>query len=181
MTGTYQHITTLCDKSIQLGDFGFKREHEWHLKNINSDNHKICFGNHDDYNYLNFKHSIGNYGLFNGVYCIRGGVSLDKDIRVLGRDYFLNEELSTYESNLCIEDYVKTKPDIVVSHDCPKFILYAIHGDRAINTFTSNLLEELFDLHNPKLWIFGHHHKSFKIKINNCTFIGLNECEYYKL
>lgn len=34
--------------SIQLGDFGFKRHHNWHLENVDSSKHKINFGNHVD-------------------------------------------------------------------------------------------------------------------------------------
>ena len=51
----YWKILQKWDKrhcSIQVGDFGFKKQHEWHLKNIDFSQHQINFGNHDDYSFL---------------------------------------------------------------------------------------------------------------------------------
>ena len=65
--------------SIQVGDFGFKEEHEWHIANIDPSKHKICFGNHDDTTYLNHPHSCGgwSYNEKLKLMTIRGAFSVD--------------------------------------------------------------------------------------------------------
>lgn len=121
-------------KSIQLGDFGFEIEHIWHRNNINSTNHKILFGNHDFYPFIDLPHSLGNFGYLEeyGIFYIRGANSIDKYRRTIGLDWFSNEELSWEEANQCLELYEKIKPNIVISHDCPDFTYkqFNIHSNK---------------------------------------------------
>jgi hypothetical protein len=43
----YFEIVKDNDESIQVGDFGFKTSHDWFINNMDSNKHKIVFGNHD--------------------------------------------------------------------------------------------------------------------------------------
>lgn len=163
-------------KSIQVGDFGFKKEHEWHLKNIDSAKHKINFGNHDDYAYLNKPHSLGNYSVIGDIMTVRGADSIDKAYRIKDISWWEEEELTYDQMQNAIDSYMANKPSIMISHDCPQGIrehIFSIH-DKSI---TSNGLQVMFEYHQPDMWVFGHHHKSISIKINGTKFICLNELE----
>lgn len=76
-------------------------------------------------------------------------------------------------------EYEKLKPDMIVSHDCPNFVLPHLRddGDRMYGTGTRCTLDAMYNIHKPKLHIFGHHHKSFRKVIDGTEFIGLNELE----
>lgn len=168
------------EQSIQLGDFGFKKQHDWFLNNINSDLNKICFGNHDYIPYLNKPHSLNNYSVFNNVMTIRGANSIDKHLRIEGRDWFSNEEMNYSEWNDCIDYYLKVQPEIVVSHDCPSEIQKYLFGYND-STITNQGMQSMFEFHKPKIWLFGHYHKSINEVIDGVRFICLNEMEVYKL
>jgi len=174
------HIIQNIKKSIQVGDFGFRKEHEWHLQNIDSSNHKIVFGNHDDYNFLNEKHSLKNWSYENNIFTIRGAESIDRYRRTEGVDYFSNEELNYTEFDEVIENYINIKPKIVISHDCPKSICTSLFGIHDKN-ITRSGLDALFEIHKPDIWIFGHHHRSINTNILKTNFICLKELETYKL
>ena len=169
-------------KSIQLGDFGFKKEHEWHLKNINSELHKICFGNHDDYNFLNSPHSLGNFSFDeeNSLFSIRGAFSIDKIYRKENVSWWTNEEMNVNEMQEVVDFYIANKPKIVVSHDCPNMIRKIVFGifDK---TITSNGMQIMLENHKPDLWIFGHHHEHVDKMIEGTRFICLDELESFYL
>ena len=169
--------------SIQLGDFGFKKEHEWFLKNIDCDKNKIIFGNHDDTSFVSEEYSLGNYTHFHRepeIMFVRGADSIDKKYRVEGQSWWRNEELSYLEMDEVIKQYVKWKPEIMITHDCPQSIREKVFGIQD-KSLTSMGLQSMLDIHKPKLWIFGHHHKSVDVVIDDVRFICLNELEVYNL
>lgn len=165
-------------RSIQLGDFGFKKEHEWHLENLDSDLHKVCFGNHDDPSFLNSPHSLGDYSFLEeySLMSIRGAFSIDKITRTEGLDWWPNEEMSYGELSNCVDFYAEKKPKIVVSHSCPEEIRKELFGifEKSI---TSNAMQIMLSLHKPDLWVFGHHHLYKNRTINGTKFICLPELE----
>lgn len=168
------------NRSIQLGDFGFKNQHDWHIKNIDSYQHRILFGNHDYYPYLKLPYSLRNFSFMNlgEIMTIRGAFSIDKKYRTEGLDWFHNEELNYNEMQVAIDQYIKNKPKIVISHDCPHTIrkqLFNIH-DKSI---TSDGLQMMFESHQPDIWFFGHHHCKKREIINGTKFICLSELETY--
>lgn len=171
--------------SIQLGDFGFQKQHDWFIENIHVGNHKILFGNHDYYPYLDKPYSLGNFGYLEeyDLFYIRGAWSIDYKHRILGRDLFENEELNVKESNECIKLYEKVKPGRVISHDCPLMIYPQVltNTGKIANRPTPRLLNELFKIHEPKEWYFGHHHNSIIIYIKDTKFQCLDELETYIL
>lgn len=170
-------------KTIQVGDFGFKKEHRWHLDNINPDNHKINFGNHDDYTFLHSPHSTGNFGMVTPeIMTIRGASSGPKYGLKVNVDYWENEELNDEEQRRLIKYFKNCKPEIVISHDCPDKIFRKIvpENDYFPSNTTLFLQRSLYE-HQPKLWIFGHHHQSKTMTVNGTTFVALNELETYNI
>ena len=164
--------------SIQVGDFGFKQQHEWHLKNIDFTQHTINFGNHDDYTYLYQPHSCSNwsYAYESKLMTVRGAYSVDKAYRTENVDWWTNEELNYEEMQQAIDFYTFNKPKIMITHDCPQEVrqhLFYIHE----KSITTNGLQVMFEQHQPDLWIFGHHHKSENEVINGTRFICLAELE----
>lgn len=165
--------------SIQVGDFGFKKEHDWHLANIDYSQHKINFGNHDDYTYLHKPHSLSNFSISkSGLMTIRGAYSIDKVYRTENLNWWANEELNYSEMQQAVDFYNFNKPKIIISHDCPHEVRKQLFGinDKSI---TSNGLQIMFENHQPDLWIFGHHHKSKNEVINGTRFVCLAELETF--
>jgi predicted phosphodiesterase len=166
--------------SIQVGDFGFKKQHDWHLANIDYSQHQINFGNHDDYSYLYEPHSLSNwsYAYEAKLMTIRGAYSIDKAYRTEYLDWWANEELNYSEMQQAVDFYNFNKPKIIISHDCPHEVRKQLFGinDKSI---TSDGLQVMFENHQPDLWIFGHHHKSKNEVINGTRFVCLAELETF--
>lgn len=171
----HSHVKTIC-----VGDFGFKSHWDWHIKNVDSDSHRIVMGNHDYTPYVYRKPSLGDFGVFEDFFVVRGAYSIDRAFRTEGLDWFSDEELSYEYALRCFDLYEKAKPEIVLSHDCPHSIRHTLFGITD-KSDTSNLLEAMFQCHKPKIWIFGHHHKSKNINIKNTNFICLAELETLNL
>lgn len=165
------------DDSVQLGDYGFAAEHEWHLQYIDWHRHKVLFGNHDDYTFLDKPHSLGNWHVEdNKMMFIRGAFSIDRRHRIEGRNWWQEEEMSAAQFNDCFDIYCKVRPEIVISHDCPDSVRRKLFGiyDK---TATSFALQMMLNEHRPKLWVFGHHHQSRTEVIGLTTFVCLDELE----
>lgn len=177
----YKNIIDKCDRSIQLGDFGFKREHDWHIKNIDGTKHKLLFGNHDYYPYLYKIHSLGDYAIVDDyIMCIRGAHSIDKWHRLEGRDWFREEELEYAKWFEIIDKIKEVKPAVIISHDCPQ-IIREMQFNIYDKSRTSDGLQACFIEHQPELWLFGHHHMTIDVRVKGTRFICLNELETYKL
>lgn len=165
----YLKIIKNVEESIQIGDFGFDYS-VFSFNNIPT-NHSFFTGNHDNHeivnNCLNF---LGRFGASSDFFFVSGAFSIDRHRRVQGIDWFPNEELNYQETEQCAQLYQKTKPKLMLSHDCPSFVFnYQSH--------TSRFLAHLFELHKPDLWIFGHHHMSMRRNILGTDFKCLNELE----
>jgi hypothetical protein len=174
--------------SIQVGDFGFGEYHKWHLEHLDSNLHKINFGNHDDYNYLHHPHSLSNfsYDAAESLMTIRGAASIDKWKRHEGIDWFPNEQLNYKEMGQAIELAEQQKPRIIISHDCPEeirdtFFNISIKSDPRNKSITTQSFQELFERHQPDMWVFGHYHQSINEVVNGTRFICLAELETFLL
>lgn len=172
----YQHK----GDSIQLGDFGFKKHHDYFLNNFDLESNSVLFGNHDYYPYLREPHSLGDYGCdhLGELFFVRGAYSIDKHIRTIGVDWFENEEMTYQTFKDVINKYELVKPKIVISHDCPQSLRESLFGIHE-KSMTSNGLQAMFEIHQPDLWIFGHHHKSKNVNINGTNFRCLAELEAF--
>jgi len=178
----YLNAINKTDFSVQLGDFGFDYSI---LDNVDSNHHRIIAGNHDNYDYVgDYPHFLGNFGNveFNGFsfFFVRGGLSVDKAIRTEGINWWREEELNYKEMNDCQIEYEKVKPNMVLSHECPLFLINQV----ATNSFkienpsqTARFLEMLWKIHKPKLWVSAHHHTNKEFYICRTKFVSLGELQ----
>jgi len=122
----------------------------------------------------------GDYG--DSIFFVRGAWSIDFYRRTLGLDIWDNEELTHEECELAIQAYTEAKPQIVVTHTGPQLLeshLKLTFGDgRPVRTRTGMALDRMFELHKPKLWIFGHYHQEFDKVIDDCRFVCLEELAF---
>ena len=184
------------DCSLQLGDMGIgfsnDLDYKYSLEGksyppILDKNHKWIRGNHDDPEMSrNHPNNIGDYGYdeHTGIFYVGGGFSIDFRGR---QEYYEkkgivtwweDEEISLKEFEKALELYKKVKPNIVVSHECPSIIKKdALSNDAKLFLIsrTENFLQNMFEIHQPNYWIFGHHHKRVEKKIKKTQFVGLNE------
>lgn len=175
----YQEKVSKYPESICVGDFGFKKQHTWHINNM-SPSHKINLGNHDDPAYVNAPHSCGNFSFRDGIFTVRGADSIDKHLRTEGIDWFPNEELTYAEMQEAVDAYIAIRPSVVVTHDCPQSIRRLMFGIYD-SSLTSQGLEIMLQKHQPDVWIFGHHHVSMNELVGKTSFICLAELETIKL
>lgn len=186
----YIEIIKGVDKSIQLGDMGFKNQYTFMQKlmlekEIKSVDHLFVPGNHDDYNHLP-SNSLGDFGHKkigqHKVMWIRGALSIDKKLRTSDVDWWQEEELSYNRGQDAINLYNEILPDIVLSHNCPFKILSNLYGTAHKEvTITGQILDTCFEAHQPKMWLFGHHHQDKTFQIGRTTFKCLDELSYVDL
>ena len=176
------------DESIQLGDFGVGfQQKTWDKKRCRTKivptnfyaslNHVFCRGNHDNPLVCkNHPNCLSTYGIYKNIFYIAGAYSIDWGWRTNGIDWWSDEELSADQLYRCLDIFEKTKPNIVVSHECPQRVLSLLHSN-IIPTRTGQALDAMFEVHQPKYWFFGHHHVSWKGKVGQTEFQCLNELE----
>lgn len=179
--GRYHRLLHKAQSTIQVGDFGFKYTT---LSTVDAKQHKVLAGNHDNYDELGkWPHFLGNYGIhsiigFGDVFFIRGGLSIDRHLRREGVSWWAKEELSTAECYAALAEYSRIKPAFVVSHECPRSVVpYVTASQLIIPSRTNQLLEQMFAIHQPYKWVFGHYHRSWSKPIDGTQFICLNELE----
>lgn len=171
--------------TIQIGDFGFKYDT---IKNIDPNCHKILGGNHDNYSVIGqYPHYLGDFGIssLNNIefFYYRGAYSIDKQYRTIGIDWWEEEQLKIEQFMEARELYRKSKPKLVITHDCPECLIpyYIGFQERIYQNLTSWALNEFFNIHQPETWIHGHYHQSKTTKYGDTTFICLDELETYNI
>lgn len=185
--GKYKHYHEIIREkdrhpyTLQIGDFGFRYDT---LKNVDSTQHLILPGNHDNYNdCYNYSHFLGDYGYtsLNRVkfFYYRGAYSIDRQSRTVGIDWWEDEQVTIDQFMKARELYRIVKPDIVITHDCPDEVGFRLLKpfQRKYENLTGWALQELFNIHQPKIWRFGHWHQSWNMNISGTDFRCLNELE----
>ena len=183
--------------NIQLGDLGFNYNA---LRDIPKNKLRWFSGNHDNmYDYYQQKHSLGDYGSvkyagFN-FFFVRGAFSIDHQDRRLyhdlngidkvGRVWYEEEQLNLEAMNYCYDNYDQVRPKVVLTHTCPREVSRIMGNPQILinygynpETFTTNsqeLLQSMFELHQPNVWIFGHFHQDFVLYHEGTTFICRKE------
>lgn len=173
--------------SLQLGDFGLSNYET--LNSVDPKYHRILNGNHCNYDIKNsYPHFLGDFGQLNilsyNIFYIRGAYSVDKQWRIPHISWWPQEELNFQQTKECIEEYSRVKPDFVVSHTAPHMCKeYGIltNPAKVFKSHTENLLQELWNIHQPKKWIAGHFHCNKQFKIGRTEFIFLDELCYIDL
>ncbi|MDR1270905.1 MAG: metallophosphoesterase [Planctomycetaceae bacterium] len=194
----YLKLIEDVDFSVQLGDMGFDYSK---LYNIDTNHHRFVPGNHDNYPVINTwlreSRSFPVNGLFRlgGVemYAFRGGLSIDRYIRVEGIDWFADEEMSHWNLRMAIDEIVENKPKIIVSHVCPVLLQQELvcrglgdivkYAPTVITARTEQAMQTAFDLISvkPDYWIFGHHHVWFDETIEGTRFVCVPELCRFQL
>lgn len=169
---------------VQIGDLGFDYTT---LENVDPSKFVVVGGNHDNYDKIvKIPHYLGDFGHtvnFNGVdfFHYRGAYSIDRQYRTIGIDWWKEEEVTIENFMKARELYRSIKPDIMVTHDCPEFLVPQYIGSQAriYQNITSWALQELYNAHQPKIWIHGHFHLSKTVQYGDTKFVCLNELETF--
>jgi hypothetical protein len=135
--------------------------------------------------------ALGDYGLWqvpdtdHKIFYVRGAWSIDGEYRRRqqaasdGIWWYPREQMSVPECNAAIEFYEKEKPEVVVSHAAPTMILKNLRlvfsGGEIIATNTGRMLDLMWKIHQPKLWVFAHYHQFWEGVIDKTHFICLNQ------
>lgn len=180
MSAVHERVMDNHRHTLQLGDCGFNYAY---MGSRDPERHKILGGNHDNYPLLTkLPHYLGDFGMWQRVFFVRGAWSIDRLMRVSGKDWWPEEEIEATLLADVITMYYFNKPDIVVSHDGPMQAtshLKGMFGSRRYLNRTALLLSTLLEIHQPKEWYFGHWHQSNTFAVPGCatTFRCLNEAE----
>jgi predicted phosphodiesterase len=201
----YLKIASESEYSLQVGDMGFNYGP---LSPLDSSKHVFLGGNHDNYDeYYKTPHVITSsdgskdYGsaTLGGVdfFFVRGGYSIDKQARLRSMayggppTYWFDEELKDGVFIEALEAYKNAKPEVMVTHECPKILTSIVGDDRILESFgidpltfstlTSSYLQRMFLEHKPQLWIFGHYHKDWSYTVDGTQFICLQELGFLDL
>lgn len=198
----YYHLTETCDKSIQVGDLGLgfsPGDDQSMFDEIDRSKHFFIRGNHDNpevcerqSNHIESGHSDDH-----GIFFLNGGWSIDGPgcpwcpsygnsgmlpRRTDGINWWSNEEHEQSELDAFIEEYKDCKPRIIVSHEGPRTATVNMFNPTGEwNSRTAIALEDMYQAHQPDLWIFGHWHKRKDLTIDKTRFICLEECGYIDL
>jgi predicted phosphodiesterase len=189
------------DYSIQLGDMGF--DYSELPKFLCPSQHMFFSGNHDNFDqYYKCKHALGDFGYMMlqssyeesaDFFFVRGSYSIDKKYRLdleknLGvKSWWEEEELTDDKMKQCFNNYQMIKPKVVLSHDCPSIVSSMIGNPDILTAFglnpnfvarTQSFLQKLFNIHQPKLWLFGHYHKNWEVELKGTHFMCVGERDY---
>ena len=173
---------------IQVGDLGLGFPRVYKKLNLNTGEYqwkeakpdpvsfdprfKFIRGNHDNPQVCaTYPNYMGDFGIDpeTGVFFISGGMSTDRNDRTIGQDWWEDEELSYQQLGECMALYEQTKPDVVVSHECPDRIVRLLHSHHG-SSRTSSALEQMMTIHSPRAWVFGHHHKMWVKEVDHTQF-----------
>jgi calcineurin-like phosphoesterase family protein len=189
--GPYLELLQDCDESIQVGDLGMgfltgrKEAALDSLWEDSADVHRFIRGNHDDPGRC--KESPGwikdgTYDPNTGMMLVGGALSIDKDFRTPGVSWWHDEELSSQEFYRVEQIYITKLPRIMVTHDAPDKVTDVLFKDFKSHSFpsrTSVTFQDMFEFHQPDIWIFGHWHQSAAMVIDGTQFICLAELETF--
>lgn len=194
--GPYKTLIKGRTDSIQVGDMGvgFIRQYGYMEGSTSQNppfdkmvagNHRFIRGNHDNPGVCR-KHkqwiADGTYDPVTKMMFVGGANSIDRQFRTEGFDWWRDEELGYEEADKVLGTYLEVKPEIMVTHDCPLMIIPLMHSHHwNDNSFTQRMLQNMFEQHQPRLWFYGHHHKSFVQEVNGTTFRCLAELETFEL
>lgn len=197
----YKNLIKDVDYSIQVGDMGVgfgsrdrtlaidtfdqngpARDWLGPHKNDEMLNHRFIRGNHDNLEAcLENTHWIPDGSMHDKFFCVGGALSIDAQWRTAGVNYWANEELTISELNKIISDYETLKPDYVITHECPESIvphLFDWYNKQRFPSRTRQAFQTMFEIHKPKLWVFGHWHADRMKSFDNTLFVCLNEFSY---
>lgn len=144
--------------------------------------HRYIRGNHDNpAACLRSKYWIPDGLVENNTMYVGGAYSIDRDWRIEGYDWWCDEELSMTQLEQIINLYEIAQPEIMVTHDCPDGVAHALFDFYAkfeAGSRTRQAFDTMFEIHQPKLWLFGHWHEPRDEVINGTRFVCIPELCY---
>lgn len=186
----YKKILKAGPDTIQIGDMGvgFRRRDGSAYENppfdkMREGNHRFIRGNHDNPAVCkNHSQWIPDGHVEGDMMFVGGAVSVDQAYRQEGYDWWPDEELNHNQLLAIVDKYIEVRPRIMVTHDCPEEIahyLCALSGRRKLDfpSRSRQAFQSMFQLHQPEVWVFGHWHYSYEMKILGTLWICLNELE----
>ena len=190
----YENLIKNCDKTIQIGDFGLGfpgYDFPEHLLKIPG-NHRFIRGNHDNPEVCqNHPWYLGDYGYIkeNDMFYLGGAWTPDFYKRTEGIDWWREEELEYKELQDAVDLYVRVKPTLVVTHECPRTIKKHLglnrypdnDGNPFKRTRTDNALQVMFEMHQPNIWVFGHYHRRIREREKGTLFCALEKFGIFDL
>lgn len=188
--GKYAQYKALIRKhsdTIQVGDLGlgFRRfphgnytTNPPHAEMVKA-NARFIRGNHDNPGVCrNHSQFIKDGTVEDDVMFVGGAWSIDWKYRIEGYSWWADEQLSQEEFNQVMDVYSVVKPRVMVTHDCPHSVNLQIHTHHYFDkSRTQQALQAMFDIHQPEIWVHGHHHVSVDHTIKGTRFICLAELE----
>jgi hypothetical protein len=187
------------DGKTELGDpvygayGGLIGRTQWNLNDIKNPNTKIhwCDGNHEDHWALKeligdrendsvetqpncfYQSRCSTMMLPDGrrVLFIGGALSIDKEHRTEGVDWFREETISYSD----FEHLPMCEIDIVISHTCPTSFLSSLKTGAKIDDPSCEALEYVLDHYKPKQWFHGHFHQYKQGFTKGCHWTCLNQ------
>ena len=174
------------DQSLQVGDWGVFDEVDL-ANSPGNENHRFFRGNHDNPELIN-RHPacLGDFGFIPDMdmFFAAGGYSIDGPANIANHrveyvDWWPNEELTASQWWRVHELYQEHKPKIVVSHECPNIAKAGamaadgknVNKAKVYVSGTEMMLQQMYDEHEPELWIFGHYHYKMDTVIGKTRFI----------
>lgn len=86
-----------------------------------------------------------------------------------------DEELTQDDLDIAIELYESMAPDVMITHCSPGFMGPAQMEEGFVeDSRTVRAMEEMWKLHQPKYWFFGHYHYFKQFSVGNCQCCALD-------
>ena len=133
-------------------------------------------GNHDNPGLvITDPHYIGNAAVAPVTFDIHiallsGGFSTDRASRTPGKDWWEDEELSQEDFDWWMEQVRDVQPDVIVTHSAPPLVFPFIGVPSGnFRSRTDRFLDVVSYFIKPKVWIFGHYHRSADVRLNTVT------------
>ena len=165
--GETQPIIQVGDLGIGFADDPYPTEFppNFHFIRGNHDNPERCL-KHPNY--------LGDYGHVSewDLYYISGAWSIDRAKRTPYVDWWPDEELGIAHLWNAVSQIETLRPRIIVTHDAPVSVIKTLFNKES-ETTTALALQDAFELHQPKWWFFGHHHRFQDMTIEGTRFICL--------
>lgn len=189
--GPYRNLIRNVPSSIQVGDMGvgFIRRNGTYDINppydaMSKGRHLFIRGNHDNPEVCRKqKYWIADGSLVDGIFCLGGATSIDRQWRTEGYDWWADEECSYTELQQHIDTYAALRPEVVITHEAPasvaEEILAAFNKTKIHDPSRTRMaLQAMLEIHQPKHWFFGHWHESMSFVRGRTNFRCLAELEF---
>jgi predicted phosphodiesterase len=194
----YLDIISDAPHSIQLGDMGDGETYDHLIASVDANRHRFFPGNHESYDRLP-PHNLGDFGSVSwgevNFFFVRGAESTDREVLLqLGSEegkklWFEQEELTEEQMRAAEHEYLRARPQIVLSHDAPTHVArsawqharrFSPPNSRAKYSAsrTTDFLERLLGQHQPRVWLFGHHHHDWRLLEGGSLFVCVGELSH---